>query len=160
MVTYLCNMVADDTDGCYKLFCIQLQYQFSLLHILQHVTQAIIVQYICLCSNILMTQNNSAPCSVGHIPEHLWGDTIKIKSHCFLKAISGLVALLCNNLLYIFAGVTIHCGHTVRLDLPSTVLHIYPTKLFISQVFGLNVPYDGVTQTFCWTYQWPRRFFI
>jgi hypothetical protein len=64
-------------------------------------TQALIVQWIRLCSIILMTENNSTPCSVGHFPEHLWGDTIKSKSHCLLKVISGLVALLCNNnLLY------------------------------------------------------------
>jgi hypothetical protein len=70
-------MVADDTDGCYKLFPIQLQYLFTILHILQHMTQALVVQCFHLCSIILMTQNNSVPFSMGHIPEHLWGDTIK-----------------------------------------------------------------------------------
>jgi hypothetical protein len=50
---------------------------------------------------------------VGRIPEHLRGDTIKSTSHCLFKVISGLVALLCNDLLYIFARVTRHSGHVV-----------------------------------------------
>jgi hypothetical protein len=70
-------------------------------------TQALIVQCIQLRSIILMTQNNPAPCSVGHIPEHLWSDTIKSTSHCLFKVISSLVALLCNDILHIFAGVDI-----------------------------------------------------
>jgi hypothetical protein len=111
MVTLLYIIVADDTDGCYKL---QLQYPFTLLHILQHMTQAFIVQCSYLCSIILMTQNNSAPCSVGHILEHLWGDRIKSMSHCLCKVVNGLVALLCNNLLHVFTGVTRHCGHPVQ----------------------------------------------
>jgi hypothetical protein len=106
-------MVADDPDRCYRLFPIQLKYLFTLLHILQHMTEALIVKCICLCSIILMTQNNTAPCSVGHILEHLCGDTIKSMSHCLFKVISGLVALLRDNLLNIFAGVTRHCGHPV-----------------------------------------------
>jgi hypothetical protein len=113
MVTLLFNMVDDDTDGCHKLFPTRLQHPFTLLHILQHMTQALIVQCIHLCFIILMSQNNSAPYSVGHIPEHLWGDTIKSMSHCLFKVSSGLVALLWNSLLYIFAGVTRHFGHPV-----------------------------------------------
>lgn len=35
------------------------------------------VQGICLCFIILMTQNNSAPCSVGHFPQNLSADTLK-----------------------------------------------------------------------------------
>jgi hypothetical protein len=113
MVALLCIMVADDTNGCYKLFPIQLQQPFTLLRILQHVTQALIVHCISLCSVILKTQNNTLPCSVGHIFEPLWGDTIKSTSHCLFKVTSCLVALLCNYLLYIFAGVTRHFGHSV-----------------------------------------------
>jgi hypothetical protein len=85
MVTLLYIMEADDTDGCYKLFPTQLQYLFTLLHILQHMIQALVVQCICLCSIILMTQNNSASYSVGNILEHLWGDMSKSKSHCLFK---------------------------------------------------------------------------
>jgi hypothetical protein len=35
MVTLVCIMVTDDIDGCYKLFPIQLQCSFTLLHILR-----------------------------------------------------------------------------------------------------------------------------
>jgi hypothetical protein len=76
-------------------------------------TQALIVHCIHLRSIILMTQNNSSPRSVGHIPVHLWGDNIQSTSHCLFKVTSGLVALLCNSLLYIFAGVRRYCGHPV-----------------------------------------------
>jgi hypothetical protein len=97
-------MLPDDTDGYYKLFLTQLQYPFALLHILQHMTQALTVQCIRLCSIILMTQNNSVPCSVGHIPEHLWGNTIKSTSHCLFKVMSGLVALLCKSPVHFCRG--------------------------------------------------------
>jgi hypothetical protein len=134
MVALPCIMAADDTDGWYKLFPIQLQYPFTSLHILQHMTQALIVQCIRLCSVILVTQNNSVPCSVGHIWKHLWGDTIKSTSHCLFKVIRDLVAPLCNDLLYISAGVTRYCGHPVQskdrmvskrsqMHLPSTILN-------------------------------------
>jgi hypothetical protein len=46
MVTLLCIMVADGTDGCYKLFPIQVQYPFTLLIILRYTTQALIVRCI------------------------------------------------------------------------------------------------------------------
>jgi hypothetical protein len=55
-------------------------------------TPALNVHCMHLCSNIPITQNNPAPCSVGRIPEHLWGDTTKITSHRLFKVISGLVA--------------------------------------------------------------------
>lgn len=67
-------------------------------------TQALIVYCVRLFTITLMMKNKSAPCSAGYILEHLWGDTTKNTSHCLLKVISGLIALLCNNLLYIFAG--------------------------------------------------------
>jgi hypothetical protein len=123
MLTLLCIMVAGDTDGCYKLFPVQVQYQFTLLHILQHMTQALIVHCISLCS-IVSWHNNSAPCSVGHIPEYLWGDTTKSASHCMFKVISGLAALRCNKLPYIVAGVTRHCGHLYSLLLSSAAKYV------------------------------------
>jgi hypothetical protein len=92
----------------------------SLHHILQHKTQALIVQYIHFYFIILMTQNNSVPYSVGHILEYLWGDTIKSMPHCLFKVTSGLAVLLCNSLLYIFVGVTRHCGHPVQSG-PETI---------------------------------------
>jgi hypothetical protein len=104
MVTLLCVMVADGTDKFWKLFSIQLQYLFTLLHILQHITQALTVQRIRLCSIILMTQNNSAPCSVGHILEHLRDDTIESTSHCLFKVISGLVVPLQQSPLHFCRG--------------------------------------------------------
>jgi hypothetical protein len=52
-----------------------------------------------------MTQNNSAPYSLGNIPEHLWGDTMKSMSDCLFKVISALEGQLCKNLLFIFAGM-------------------------------------------------------
>jgi hypothetical protein len=129
MVTLLCVVVDDDTDGCYMLFPIQLQYQFTLLHNLQRTTQALTVQCIRLCSVIVMTKNNSASCSVGHIPEHLRGDTIKSTSYCLFKVIGGLVALPCNSLLYVFAEVTRHCGHAVHMKR-------YPTFVCLTRYVG------------------------
>jgi hypothetical protein len=53
-MTLLCMVVADG-GGRYKLFPLQPQHPFTLLHILQYTTQALIVQCIHLCSIILMT---------------------------------------------------------------------------------------------------------
>jgi hypothetical protein len=55
-VALLCVKVADDAVRCYKLFPIQLQYPFTLSHVLQHTTQALIDQCIRLCSVILKTE--------------------------------------------------------------------------------------------------------
>jgi hypothetical protein len=40
-------------------------------------------------------------CSVGHIPEYLWGDTFKSTSHSVFKFFSGLKSLLCNSILQV-----------------------------------------------------------
>jgi hypothetical protein len=112
-----CTIVGVNSHYVRKQLCPH--HPFTLLHILQQMTQALIFQCIRLCSIILTTQNNSAPCSAGHIPEHFWGDTTKSTSHCLLKVISGLIALLCSSLLHIFAGVTGPCGHfTLSWHLP------------------------------------------
>jgi hypothetical protein len=84
-------------------------------------TQALIAQWTRLCSIILVTENNSTLCSVGHFPEHLWGDTIKSRSHCLFKVIIGLVVLLGNNLLYEAPKGNYHMWTGVDFEVASQV---------------------------------------
>jgi hypothetical protein len=137
MVTLLCIMVANDTNVCYKLFPIHCSSR-SLHYTFYNMTQALTVQCIHLCFIILMTQDNSVPCSAGPIPVHLWGHTIKSKSHCLFKVIGALAVLVCNSLLYIFAGQTRHCCHPVQLLCFYHVLgsHLLAKSVILSQFFA------------------------
>lgn len=74
-----------------KVIPLQLLYCHTLLYILRHTTQAMAIQGIRMCSNIL----------IHYVPWDIFraicgGDTCEDKSHCLFKVFSGLESLLWN----------------------------------------------------------------